>query len=116
MPQQHFFRVRVHDCVNNKRFVLLCDKIGPHEGASMARPRKGEEKDRPKHVGLRVATWVHDGVQKLAEEKGQPASEVAHQLLEVGLRRAGVHPPPADVGSPAAPRTKTPRKSRRASP
>ena len=83
----------------------------------MARPRKGEEKDRPKHVGLRVATWVHDGVQKLAAEKGLPASEVAHQLLEIGLGRLGIHPPRAGVESSAAPpRTKTSRKSRRASP
>jgi hypothetical protein len=55
-------------------------------------------------------------VQKLAAKKGLPASEVAHQLLEIGLGRLGIHPPPAGVGSPAAPRTKTPRKSRRASP
>lgn len=83
----------------------------------MARPRKGEEKDRPKHVGLRVATWVHDGVQKLAAEKGLPASEVAHELLEIALGRLGIHRPRAGVESPAAsPRTKTPRKSRRASP
>lgn len=59
----------------------------------MARPRKGEEKDRPKHLGFRVATWVHDGVQKLAQESGQPASEVAHELLEEALRRHGIKAP-----------------------
>jgi hypothetical protein len=61
----------------------------------MARPRKGEEKDRPRHLGFRVATWVHDGVQKLAHECGQPASEVAHELLEEALRRHGIKPPAA---------------------
>jgi len=58
----------------------------------MARPRKGEEKDRPKHLGFRVATWVHDGVQRLAAERGQPASEVAHDLMETALRRYGIKP------------------------
>ncbi|HEY1246299.1 MAG TPA: hypothetical protein VGF29_15855 [Hyphomicrobiaceae bacterium] len=63
----------------------------------MARPRKGEEKDRPKHLGFRVATWVHDGVQRLAEERGLPASEVAHDLLEIALGRFGIKPPKPGV-------------------
>jgi hypothetical protein len=67
----------------------------------MARPRKGQEKDRPRHLGFRVATWVHDAVQRLAAEQGQPASEVAHDLLEAALRRRGIKPPP-EKGSRAA--------------
>jgi hypothetical protein len=59
----------------------------------MARPRKGEEKDRPKHLGFRVATWVYDGVHHLAAEQGVPASEVAHDLLEVALGSLGIKPP-----------------------
>jgi hypothetical protein len=59
----------------------------------MARPRRGEEKDRPKHLGFRVATWVYDGVQRLAEEQGQPASEIAHELLEMALGNLGIKPP-----------------------
>jgi hypothetical protein len=59
----------------------------------MARPRKGEEKDRPKHLGFRVATWVHDGVHQLAAEQGVPASEIAHDLLEIALGRLGIYPP-----------------------
>jgi hypothetical protein len=58
----------------------------------MARPRKGEEKDRPKHIGFRAATWVHDGVLQLAEQREQPYSEVAHDLMESALRRLGIKP------------------------
>jgi hypothetical protein len=59
----------------------------------MARPRKGEEKDRPKHLGFRVATWVYDSVHRLAAEQGVPASEIAHDLLEIALGRLGITPP-----------------------
>jgi hypothetical protein len=83
----------------------------------MARPRKGEEKDRPKHLGFRVATWVYDGVQKLATEKGLPASEVAHDLLEIALGRLGIKPDPLSAKDRASgTRTKTPQKSRRGRP
>jgi hypothetical protein len=58
----------------------------------MARPRKGEEKDRPKHLGFRVATWVYESVQRLAAERNQPASEVVHDLVEAALRRRGIKP------------------------
>ena len=85
----------------------------------MGRPRKGEEKDRPKHIGFRAATWVWDGVQRLAAEQEAPASEVAHDLMEIALGRFGIKPPPrksAAVSPAPAPRTKSPRKPRRASP
>lgn len=59
----------------------------------MARPRKGEEKDRPKHLGFRVATWVYDGVHQLGAEQSAPASEIAHDLLEIALGRLGIKPP-----------------------
>ena len=59
----------------------------------MGRPRRGTEKDRPKHIGFRAATWVHEGVQQLAAQRGQPASEVAHDLLEAALRRHGIKAP-----------------------
>ena len=61
----------------------------------MARPRKGREKTRPRHLGFRVATWVHDAVHRIAAEQGQPASDVAHELLEIALGRLGIKPPPA---------------------
>ena len=81
----------------------------------MARPRKGEEKDRPKHIGFSVATWVYDGVQRLAAEQGMPASEVAHEphgdragpvrhqaAEEAGRRRPGAITPykiPSEIAS-----------------
>ena len=61
----------------------------------MGRPRKGEEKVRPKHIGFRAATWVWDGVQQIAARRDEPASEVAHDLLEEALRRHGIKPPEA---------------------
>jgi hypothetical protein len=64
----------------------------------MARPRKGMEKARPKHLGFRVATWVHDAVHRLAAEQDQPASEIAHELLEIALGRLGITPPHRIVG------------------
>jgi hypothetical protein len=61
----------------------------------MGRPRKGEEKDRPQHIGFRAATWVWDGVQRLAAERRLSASDVAHDLLEAALRRHGIKAPEA---------------------
>jgi hypothetical protein len=58
----------------------------------MARPRKGTEKTRPRHLGFRVATWVHDAVHRLAAERNIPASEVAHDLLEIALGHLGIKP------------------------
>jgi hypothetical protein len=56
------------------------------------------EKARPKHLGFRVATWVQDAVHRLAAEQDQPASEIAHELLEIALGRLGITPPPRIVG------------------
>jgi hypothetical protein len=36
---------------------------------------------------------VHDAVHRLAAEQGQPASEIAHDLLEIALGRLGIKPP-----------------------
>ena len=74
----------------------------------MARPRKGEEKDRPKHIGFRAATWVWDGVQRLATEQGTPASEVAHDLMEIALGQFGIKPPKKSDTEARAP---APRKT-----
>jgi hypothetical protein len=74
----------------------------------MGRPKKGQEKDRPKHIGFRAATWLYDGVQHLAGESGQPASEVAHDLLEAALRLRGIEPPHEEKGT----RQSSPKKRR----
>jgi hypothetical protein len=59
----------------------------------MARPRKGTEKTRPKHLGFRTEAWVHEAVHRLAAEHDQPASEIAHELLEMALRRLSIKRP-----------------------
>lgn len=59
----------------------------------MARPKKGTEKDRPRHIGFRAAVWLHEALQRLAAERGQPASEVAHDVMEAGFRRYGIIAP-----------------------
>jgi hypothetical protein len=51
------------------------------------------KKTRPRHLGFRVAAWVHDAVHRLAAEQGQPASEIAHDLLEIALGRLGIKTP-----------------------
>ena len=59
----------------------------------MARPRNGNEKHRPKHLGFRTETWVHDAVHRLAVEHDQSASEIAHELLEMALGNLGIKKP-----------------------
>jgi hypothetical protein len=61
----------------------------------MARPRKGEEKNAPIHLGFRVPVWVHDGLQTLAAERGGPMSDIANEALVAYLKRNGIKPPPA---------------------
>jgi len=51
----------------------------------MARPRKGEEKDRPARVSFRIAKGVDEGIRLLAKERGANVSDVAHELLVRGL-------------------------------
>jgi hypothetical protein len=63
----------------------------------MARPRAGTEKTRPKHLGFRVAAWVHDAVHRLAAEHDQPVSEISHELLEMALGHLGIKRPRPDV-------------------
>jgi hypothetical protein len=83
-------------------------------GRGVARPKKGEEKVRPKHIGFRAATWVWEGVQQIAEEQGQPASEVAHELMEIGLGKLGFKPKaePEQPAGEAPKRVRTTRTKR----
>jgi hypothetical protein len=59
----------------------------------MARPRKGEEKKVPVHLGFRVQEWVYAGLQQLADERGRPMSDLANEALVAYLKRHGVKPP-----------------------
>jgi hypothetical protein len=59
----------------------------------MARPHKGREKHRSRHLGFRTEAWVHEAVHRLATEQDQPASEIAHELLEMALGRLGIKRP-----------------------
>ena len=51
----------------------------------MARPRKGEEKARPNHLGVRVTDEVRDALKALAKARGVPVSDLAHDALEAYL-------------------------------
>lgn len=69
----------------------------------MARPRKGQEKDRPHHLGFRTAASLYAAIHRLAQHRKQPVSEVAHDLLEKALPsgdeddiEADVDPDPGD--------------------
>lgn len=60
----------------------------------MARPKKGEEKDRPIHMGFRVTEWVRAGIEKVAKDKGGlPLSDVAHEAFVAYLKRHGIREP-----------------------
>ena len=66
----------------------------------MARPKTGEEKKRPVHLGLRVTKWVRAGLDKVAKEDGAVVSDVVHDVLVAYLKRRGVKEPRV---KPAAP-------------
>jgi len=59
----------------------------------MARPKAGEEKDRPIHMGFRVSEWVRAGLERIAKEDGAPLSDVCHEALVVYLKRRGIREP-----------------------
>jgi predicted DNA-binding protein len=54
----------------------------------MARPRKGEEKHRPIHLGFRVSKETDQQLRWLAEKRGSPMSDLVTEILEKGLRQA----------------------------
>jgi hypothetical protein len=59
----------------------------------MARPKSGEEKDRPIHMGFRVAQWVRAGLERIAKKEGAPLSDVAHEAFVDYLKRQGIKGP-----------------------
>jgi hypothetical protein len=54
----------------------------------MGRPRKGEEKNRPIHLGFKVTEQLNADLRRLAEKRGSPMSDVVVEILEKGLRDA----------------------------
>jgi hypothetical protein len=59
----------------------------------MGRPRKGEEKNRRIHMGLRVSDWVRAGLEQIAKEKRMSMSDVVYDLVVAHLRRRGIREP-----------------------
>ena len=59
----------------------------------MGRPKKGEEKNRHIHMGLRVTEWVRAGLMRIANEKGVSMSDVVYDLVVAHLRRQGIREP-----------------------
>jgi predicted DNA-binding protein len=55
---------------------------------NVARPRKGEEKHRPIHLGFKVTEELNNDLRRLAERRGSPMSDVVVEILEKGLREA----------------------------
>jgi hypothetical protein len=54
----------------------------------MARPRKNEEKNRPERVTWRISSALKEGLERLSKARSLAVSDVAHDLLEKGLRDA----------------------------
>jgi hypothetical protein len=54
----------------------------------MGRPRKGEEKHRPVHLGFKVTEQLNADLRRLAEKRGSTMSDVVVEILERGLRDA----------------------------
>jgi hypothetical protein len=53
----------------------------------MARPRKGEEKNRPVHLGFKVTEEMNMSLRKLADAQGCALSDIVVEILDEGLRR-----------------------------
>jgi hypothetical protein len=54
----------------------------------VGRPRKGEEKNRPVHLGFKVSEQLNADLRRLAERRGSPMSDVVVEILEKGLKDA----------------------------
>jgi hypothetical protein len=67
---------------------MLPPKSATSEGnEQMGRPRKGEEKNRPVHLGFKVTEELNNDLRRLAERRGSPMSDVVVEILEKGLKR-----------------------------
>jgi hypothetical protein len=54
----------------------------------VGRPRKGEEKNRPIHLGFKVTEQLNADLRRLAKRRGSPMSDVVVEILEKGLKDA----------------------------
>ena len=53
----------------------------------MARPKAGEEKNRPVHLGFRVPEETDTALRKIAEKRGAPMSDIVNEALDAYLKR-----------------------------
>lgn len=53
----------------------------------MARPKKGEEKNRPHQVGFRATDAVRQAIDEVAEREGKSLSDVLNEVVEKQLIR-----------------------------
>jgi uncharacterized protein (DUF1778 family) len=53
----------------------------------MARPRKGQEKDRKNQIGFRASNAVREALDREADETGKSISDVLNELVERALIR-----------------------------
>jgi hypothetical protein len=58
----------------------------------VGRPRRGEEKNAPHHLGFRVPKWVRAGLGQLAAQRDCPLSDIANEALVAYLKRNGIKP------------------------
>jgi hypothetical protein len=54
----------------------------------VGRPRKGEEKHRPIHLGFKVSKQLNADLRRLARKRRSPMSDVVVEILEKGVREA----------------------------
>ena len=59
----------------------------------MARPKKGEEKDRGAVVGFRIREWIRAGLDRVAKEDNAPLSDIADEAFVAYLKRRGIRAP-----------------------
>jgi hypothetical protein len=55
--------------------------------APMARPRAGEEKHRPIHIGVRVSKELNAALRKIADKRDSPLSDVVNEALDAYVKR-----------------------------
>ena len=68
--------------------LYAASESAKQEAKNVARPRKGDEKHRPIHLGFKVTEQLNADLRRLAERRGSPMSDVVVEILEKGLRDA----------------------------